>query len=164
MRTILAVLAIAVVLVGCGGASASQATSASVAPSMSGTFGGTVTFQVDGRPATTVVEAMPDGTGISGTAVTTFATGTHTVRLECFAVGDGGYVLAGTVEATTVPGETAGHQSAVIVRDGSPQRIGIWLSGEDAGSCDDFVEDVDPASIDPSNFSDIESGELVAPG
>jgi hypothetical protein len=165
MRTILGVLVIAAVLAGCGGAAGTQVPSASVAPSSSGAFGGTVTFQSDGNPATTKIDAVADGASLSGTAVTTFGTGTHTVQVECAADDDGGWVLGGTVEATTLSGESPGTWSAVIVRDGSPQQIGIWLSaGPEAGdTCDAFLSSFDPAELDPENFSPIESGELLPP-
>ena len=166
MRTIIGALVMAVVLIGCGGASTSEAPSASVEASSSGTFGGSVTFNVDGAPATTVVDATADGEAVSGTAVTTFEKGTHTVRLACAANHDGDWVLGGTIEATTLPGETAGPWSAVIVRDGSPKTIAIWLSAgpEDADTCDAFVASIDPAELDQSFFSPIDSGELVLPG
>jgi hypothetical protein len=165
VRTIIGVFVIAGLVVGCGGTSASPVPSASVAPSSGGTFGGTVTFQVDGAPATTVVDGVGDASGASGTAVTTFGSGRHTVRVECAADDDGGWLLAGTVVETTVPGESAGAWSAVIVRDGSPPQIGIWLSADaEAGAtCEDFASSVEPATIDASNFSPIESGELVPP-
>ena len=165
MRTILGVLVIAGLVVGCGGSGATTAPSASAAPSTSGVIGGTVTFALDGRPATTVVNAVAEASGLSGTAVTTFRNGTHTVDLECAAVAEGGWVVGGTVQETTVPGEPVGAWSAVIVRDGSPQSIGIWLSaGPEAGdSCEEFLSSFDPAGLDAENFSPIESGELVPP-
>ena len=166
MRTILGLLVTGFMLVGCGGGAASGAPSASVEASSSGTFGGTVTFQSDGVPATTKIDGTADGATLSGTAVTTFGNGTHTVQIQCSARDDGGWVLGGKVETTTVPGETAGAWSAVVVRDGSPQHIGIWLSGEPAmgDTCDAFVAQVDPAGLDASAFSPVESGELVPPG
>jgi hypothetical protein len=166
MRTILGPLVIAVILVGCGGAAGTQPPSASVEASSSGTLGGSVTYQVDGAPATTEVDVVADGAGLSGSAVSTFATGTHTVDVECAAAADGGWMLGGKVESTTIPGETAGAWSAVIVRDGSPQQIAIWLSaGPEAGdTCDAFLASIDPATLDASAFSDIDSGELIPPG
>jgi hypothetical protein len=165
MRPILGVLVIAVILVGCGGAAATQPPAPSVQPSSSATFGGSVTFQYEGAPATTKVDAVADGGSLSGTAVTTFRNGTHSVKVQCAAHDAGGWLVAGTVETTTVPGETAGAWSAVIVRDGSPKKIGIWLSGgpEMGDTCDAFAAAVDPATIEVSHFSPIESGELVPP-
>ncbi len=147
MRTILGVLVIAVLVVGCGGAASTQApaapsaaptqgtasTSAPVAtasatPSASGALGGIVHYQLDGAPATTEIDAVADGASVSGTAVTAFRGGTHTVRLGCAARYGGTWVLGGTIEKSTVPGESAGAWSAVTVKDGSPQQIAVWLS------------------------------------
>src|SRR6266508_4238897 len=119
MRTILGVLVSAVLVVGCGGAASTQApaapsaaptqstasTSAPVAtasatPSPSGAFGGKVEYQLDGGPATTEVDAVADGVSLSGTAVTTFRGGTHTVRLGCAAQKGDIWVVGGTVETT----------------------------------------------------------------
>ena len=132
----------------------------SAAPSQT-PIGGTVEFQVDGAPATTVVDVVADGASLSGTAVTTFVGGTHTTRVEC-AVRDGDrWAFGGTTEQTTLPGERAGDWSAVIVQDGSPQQIGILLSiaktaGED---CDAFFQSL----ADNDVSSPVESGSLVPP-
>jgi hypothetical protein len=128
-------------------------------------FGGTVHYQMDGGPATTKVDAVADGASVSGTAVTTFNGGTHTVQLGCAAQDGGSWVLGGTVEKTTVPGESAGAWSAVLVKDGTPLQIGIWLSAppSEASDCDDWVASIKPAEIGAENFSPVESGSLVPP-
>lgn len=127
--------------------------------------GGTVHYQFDGAPATTDVDAVADGASVSGTAVTTFVGGTHTVRLKC--AGDYGdtWAFGGTTEQTTVSGERAGLWSAVIVKDGSPQQIGLWLSDEqwEGSDCDEWLASIDLGNIDPSNFHPVESGALVPP-
>jgi hypothetical protein len=127
--------------------------------------GGTVQFQGDGAPATTEVDAAADGASWSGTAATTFAVGTHTVRLECAARDGDTWAFGGTTEQTKVPGERAGDWSAVIVRDGSPQRIGIWLSDakSEGSDCEGWLGSIDLADIGPENFVPVESGELVPP-
>jgi hypothetical protein len=165
MRTILGVLVMAVLVVGCGGATGTQAPAASASPSTSGAFGGTLKFQIDGAPATTTIDAVADSSSVSGTAVTSFRAGTHTVRLGCAAEDGGSWVFGGTVEKTTVPGEPAGAWSAVILKAGTPQQIGIWLSGDpgEASDCDAWVASIKPAEIDPSNFNPVESGSLVPP-
>ena len=114
---------------------------------------------------TTEVEAVADGSSVSGTAVSTSPSGIHTVQLEC-AVRDGDtWAFGGTVEQTTVPGERAGFWSAVMVREGSPQHVAIWLS-------DDKVEGIDCAGwlgafaiadVGLENFVPVESGALVPP-
>ena len=165
------------VLAGCGAAAPSAAptqgtasTSASVAtlratPSPSGAFGGTVHYQLDGAPATTDVNVVTDGESVSGTAITTLRTGTHTVGLECFARDGDSWALGGTVEQTTVPGEGAGVWSAVIIKDGSPQRIGVWLSDDKKAGidCAGWLEAIDFPTLVPDNFHPVRSGALVPP-
>ena len=148
------------------GSASAPAPVASASPSPSGAFGGSVQYQIDGAPATTEVDAVASGESVSGTAVTTFRAGTHTVRLACAAAQDGGsWVLGGTTEKSTIPGEPVGAWSAVIIKDGSPQQIGIWLSADPAAGsdCEAFVASIKPAELDPGAFSPVESGALVPP-
>ncbi len=134
-------------------------------PSPSGPIGGIVHYQLDGAPATTAVDVVADGATVSGTAVTTLRQGTHTVRLGCVTRNGDTWAVGGATEQTTVPGERAGDWSAVTVKDGSPQQIGIWLSADPpAGSdCEAFLASIDFANIGPENFNPVESGVLVAP-
>lgn len=135
-------------------------------PSSTGAFGGIVHYQQDGAPATTEVDVVADGASVSGTAVTTFREGTHTVRLGCATRNGDTWALGGTTEQTTVPGERAGDWSAVIVKDGSPQKIGIWLSADpsEESDCEAFLASTDFANIGLENFQPVESGALVPPG
>ena len=129
-------------------------------------IGGIVHYQLDGAPATTEVDAVADGASVTGTAVTTRgAQSTHTVRLECAGRDGDTWAFAGTTEKTTVSGERAGEWSAVIVRDGSPQRIGIWLSDpkSEGSDCDGWLALIDLADIGDENFRPVESGALVSP-
>lgn len=137
-------------------------------PSPTAAPGGTVHYELDGAPATTDVDVVADGTTVSGTAVTTLTTrGTHTVRLECVDRDGDTWALAGTVEQTTVPGEDAGAWSAVIVRNGTPQQIAIWLSDPKAegSDCDGWLaSSIDLADLGPDVLLPVESGALVPPG
>jgi hypothetical protein len=130
-----------------------------------GTYGGTVTYQSDGAPATTEVEAVADGARASGTAVSTGNGHTHSVRLECAVRKGDTWAVVGRVEHTTVPGESVGFWSAVIVRDGSPQQIAIWLSADaPAGTdCAGFLALHDFAELGPENFSPVVAGRLAPP-
>ncbi len=166
MRTILCVLVGALLAAGCAAATGSAAPTASGrSPSASGALGGIVHFQSDGAPATTEVKVVADGATVSGTAVTEFREGTHTVRLGCASRNGDTWALGGTTEETTVPGERAGDWSAVIVKDGSPQQIGIWLSAppSEGSDCEAFLAATDFASIGLENFNPVESGTLVPP-
>jgi hypothetical protein len=190
MRTILGVLVSTLLVAGCGGATGNAAptppapvpsTPASVSPSPtrgavstptseatpspSGAFGGTVQFKMDGAPATTQVDVVADGATVSGTAVTTFREGTHTVKLGCATKDGDTWAVAGKTEQTTVHNERAGDWSAVIVKEGSPQRIGIWLSDDPskASDCEAWLASTDFANIGLENFNPVESGTLVPP-
>jgi hypothetical protein len=127
--------------------------------------GGKVDYQLDGAPATTEVDVVADGANVSGTAVTTFARGTHTVQLECADRDGDTWVLAGTTEQTTVPDEKAGDWSVVLVRDGSPQLVGIWFSADPSygSDCDGWLAASDFSTIDLGEFAPVESGALVPP-
>ena len=111
----------------------------------------------------TVVDAVASGSTVTGTAVSTFRQGIHTVRLGCIARDGDTWALGGTVEQSTLPGETAGNWSRVVVKDGSPQRISVWLSGDApaGGDCPSFLAGF--ANLGPENFASVESGELVPP-
>ncbi len=147
------------------GTASTPAPVASATPSPSGAFGGSVHYQMDGASATTEVDAVASGASVSGTAVSALGTGTHTVQLACASRNGDTWALAGKTEQTTVPGERAGDWSAVIVKDGSPQHIGIWLSAdpEDGSDCNAFLTSIDLSTIGLENFNPVESGALVPP-
>lgn len=128
-------------------------------------FGGTVDYKIDGRAATTEVDVVADGPSVSGSAVTTLVSGVHTVRVECAARSGDYWAVAGTTEQSTVPGESAGQWSAVVVEDGSPQQIAIWLSDDksDGRDCDAWLASFDFANIGIENLEPVESGAMVGP-
>ncbi len=128
-------------------------------------FGGTVHYQLDGAPAKTEVDAIATGAIVSGTAVTTFGGDTHALRLACAARDGDTWAVGGTVEQTTVQGESIGAWSAVMVKEGSGQQIAIWFSdGVTAGSdCNGWLASIDVAGIGPENFQPVDSGALVPP-
>ena len=138
----------------------------SVGPTASPTptpLGGTVRFKSDGVAMTTVVNAVADGTNVTGTAVSTSTLGTHTVRLECAARQGDRWAFVGTTEQTTFPGEATGAWSAVVVEDGTPQKIGIVLSIDKAVGDDCYTKWRDISMADMGISNPVESGELVPP-
>lgn len=146
-------------------ASPSTLPSASASASPPGAFGGTVGYKTeDGAPATTVVDGVFDGATVSGTAVSTGPGGVHTVRLACASQDEDGWVLGGMVEETTIPGESEGGYSAVIVADGSPQGIAIWLSAgpDDFSDCEAMVASVGIGDLG-GLLRPVETGELTFP-
>ena len=130
-------------------------------------FGGTVQFQDTGALFTTKIDAVASGATVTGTAVHTTRDGTHTVRLGCFSRDGDTWAVGGTVEQSTLPGESPGFWSKVVVKDGSPQRIAVWLSTDavPAGiDCAGFLAlNGGSAAMGPENFFRVMSGELVPP-
>jgi hypothetical protein len=183
LKPILAVAAIVVVAVagfaflrpsaaGVGGPAATETPTLSPAPStptatpsLTGAFGGTAQWRDNGVPVTTEVDAVASGPIVTGTAVHTSRAGTHTVRLGCVARDGDSWTLAGTVEKSTLPGEKPGYWSRVVVKDGSPQQISIWLSADaPAGiDCAGFMATFPFADLGPEDLAPVESGELVPP-
>ena len=168
MRSILGVLVSALLVVGCAGATGSAAPAAS-APAASasgaGAFGGAVQFKYHGQPSTTTVDAVANGTNVSGTAVTQIGTGTHTVQVGCAAQSGDMWAIGGKTEKSNVEGGRAGDWSAVIVKLGSPAKIGIWVSDDasNASDCGAWLKGIDFSTIDIANFETVESGTLTAP-
>ena len=164
MRTILGVLVATLLIAGCSGSTSSAPPAASAA-GQSGAFGGTVQFQMEGQATTTKVDAIADGATVSGSAVTQIGSGTHSVKVDCATkVGDM-WALGGKADATTVHGGKVGDWSAVIVKDASPQLIGIWVS-EDAANAPDcaaWLKGIDIATFDQTLLRPVQSGTLVAP-
>ena len=175
MRTVLGFFVGILLVAGCAGSAGSPAPAASApAPSASpsvaaaspnGGLGGVVQFDSDGAATTTTVDLAVDGATVSGAAITQFREGTHTVRLECATKSGDTWALGGKVEKTTLPGESSGTWSAVIVKEGSPQRIGIWRSDDPstAPDCKAWLATTDFANIGDENFSAVTSGTLVPP-
>jgi len=161
---LLAVLVGGAVFMGGGTPPPTPPPAASPAPASAG-FGGTVHYLLDGTPATTEVDATATGAVVSGTAVTTFGGGTHTVRIACAARDGDTWAVAGTIEQTTVRDAPIGDWSAVIVKDGSPQPIAIWFSDDvrTGIDCNGWLGSNDLATFGPENFRQLESGALTPP-
>jgi hypothetical protein len=155
---------------GTGGPAPTASLSPTAAPTASatptGAFGGTVHWRDNGAPVTTEVDAVASGATVTGTAVHTFGAGTHTVRLGCVARDGDTWALGGTVEQSTIPGEKPGYWSRVIVKDGSPQQISIWLSTDAAPAgldCAGFLATFGFADVGPEDFAPVASGALDPP-
>jgi hypothetical protein len=130
-----------------------------------GAFGGIVRYSQDGVLGTTDIDAVANGASVSGTAITSSRSGTHTVRLACATRDRDVWAFGGTTEQSTISGEPVGTWSAVFVKEGSPQRIAIWLSDNPsaASDCDAWLALIQPAEIGAENFVPVEFGALVLP-
>jgi hypothetical protein len=167
MRSILGVLVTALLVAGCAGSTggAAPAASAPAASTAAGGFGGAVQFKYHGQPTTTTVDAVADGTSVSGKAVTQIGKGTHTVQLGCAAKAGEMWAVAGKTEKSDVEGGRAGDWSAVIVMPGAPAKVGIWVSDDPstASDCGAWLKGIDFATLDPQLFDTVESGALTPP-
>ena len=167
MRSILGVFVSALLVVGCSGAgtNAPAASAPAASASASGAFGGAVQFKYHGEASNTTVDAVADGASVSGTAVTQIGKGTHTVQLGCAAQSGDMWAVAGKTEKSDVEGGRAGDWSAVIVKPGSPAKIGIWVSDDPstASDCGAWLKGTDFGTLDLSLFESVESGTLTAP-
>ena len=190
MRMVFGVLASTLLVVGCAGASgggtsaasapapstvaspsqaAASASAAAETPAATATpkggFGGKVQFKLDGGPATTTIDALAEGAKVSGTAVTAYFEGTHTVRLGCANQNGDIWTLGGTTEKTTIHNETPGTWSALMVKAGSPQQIAIWFSQDASAAkdCDAWLASFNPLEFGTETWTPVESGSLVFP-
>ena len=125
-------------------------------------IGGKVEYQIDGAAATTEVTAVADGASVSGTAVTKFGGGTHTVRLAC---------AAGTAIPGPSPARPSRPRSQASVpatgRRSSSRTARPSTSGSGSPTTSRRVATVTTCwklpLPDPSAFSPVESGALVPP-
>ena len=74
--------------------------------------------------------------------------------VECAARDGDTWAFGGTTKETTVPGERAGDWSAVVVKDGSPQQVAIWLSDSktEGIDCDGWLAAIEMSTVDLENF------------
>ena len=102
---------------------------------------------------------------MSGTARTQIGKGTHTVQLGCGARAGDMWAVAGKTEKSDVEGGRTGDWSAVIVKPGSPAKVGIWVSDDPstASECGAWLKRIDFATLDPTLFDTVESGALTPP-
>ena len=122
-------------------------------------------FKLDGGTATTTVDAVADGAEVSGTAVTAYFEGTHTVRLGCATQKGDIWTLGGTTEKSTIHNEAPGTWSALMVKAGSPQQIAIWFSQDASAAkdCDAWLASFNPLEFGTETWTPVESGSLVFP-
>ena len=87
------------------------------------------------------------------------------MKVGCAAQNGDFWAVAGKTDKTTIHGEKPGDWSAVIVKNGSPQMIAIWLSDDpsSAPDCAAWLAKIDFSGIGLENFTPVESGTLVPP-
>lgn len=169
-RSALTALATLILLAACSGASptstGSTATSDPTASQAAVPVGGQFTYGVDfGNVLGIDVDGSSDGSSLSGTAVVSDEGVTlYRVELQCLRrFDDQTWMLAGAV--TPEPeGQDLIKWWALIVRDGSPQLVGV--SGEVATAaedCEEFVNEIPDRDLTDANLGPILEGEISVP-
>lgn len=82
---------------------------------------------------------------------------------------DGLVILGGEVTAPSADGTPArGDLMAVLIREGDPDRLNVWIEGEDDdyGSCQGLLDAIPPDErrADSNVFVDVEEGDDIETG
>jgi hypothetical protein len=112
------------------------------------------------------MEATSDGSSLSGTAAGAFNGDTFTITLQCLRqFDDQTWMFAGELTKSAVPDRPDGSWATVIVRDGSPQKAGIWLQERGtADDCEEFVEEAPDSAVEgPEMIGDLSEGSVTLP-
>ena len=114
---------------------------------------GQFTFLPNGEETVVTVDATASGSDLSGTAAVDYVGGSFTIGLQCLRqFDDRTWMLAGSI----AEGQPSGMWIAIMVRDSSPQNVGIWSAEEPtADTCEEFVSEI------PDNA--VEGPEMIAP-
>ncbi len=141
-------------------------TSSSVPSPTSQPVGGQVTYSLPFDNVLAVdIDASSDGSSLSGTAVVSDDGETlYTVELQCLRrFDDQTWMLAGAI--TPEPeGQDLTKWTAVIVRDGSPQLVGIWgLEAATADDCEEFVSEIPDSAVTRPNIGPMLEGGITLP-
>ena len=136
--------------------------SAAAAP---GAVSGQVTFTLGDTPVTIDMDAMADGSALSGTAVISFDTDEFTIDLECSRqFDDTTWILGGTTTESTTDNSPVGTRSAVLVRDGTPQELILWFEDPPpADDCAGFVNGLQDGEVVNAGFGPATEGEISLP-
>jgi hypothetical protein len=104
------------------------------------------TAKVDlGRPLTVTVSAEEAGDEVSGTAEIISDEGgeAFSVQLECAAERNDVLILGGRVSESSLQDAKVGTGSAVLVKQGEPDRMLVWFADSPpAGDCDAFARNI----------------------
>jgi hypothetical protein len=133
-----------------------------------------VIFTLGGDAMDLTLDATGNGSSISGRAKVSFGDFQEvpeledhfTISLQCGRMFDSTtWMLAGVVDTSTHVGLKVGTRSAVIVRDGSPQEIGLWIEEPPvATDCPSFVTDIPKEAVEnPGAMARVGRGSLTLP-
>ena len=118
-----------------------------------------------GEPVT--VDASSDGSSLSGTVEGAWAGKPFSIRLECLRQFDPQtWMLAGRLTQSADANRSAGDWGALVVRDGSPQKVGVWTEASSTGDdCTGFVYGIpDQAADEGQQFiGPMDEGSMTLP-
>lgn len=128
---------------------------------------GQVTFLLGGVDEFTVgVDASAIGSSLSGSAAVSYDGGDVRIRFGCARLFDATtWMLAGEIEGATPGTVDVGTRTALIVREGSPQQVGLWFEdAPPAADCDAFVSAIPADAVeDPASLSPVTDGRISLP-
>jgi hypothetical protein len=112
------------------------------------------------------IEGRSDGMSLSGTVNGSYAGDAFTIDLKCLRqYDDQTWMLAGSVIESAVPGNPFGSWAAVIVRDGSPQKAGIYPQPRSTTEvCEMFVNRIPDSAVEgPEMIGPMDEGSITLP-
>ena len=122
---------------------------------------GTVKVEL-GRPLTVTLSAEEAGDQVSGTAEIISDEGgeAFSIKLECAPKRNEVLILGGSVSESNMQEPKVGTGSAVLLKQGEPDRMLLWFAdAPPAGDCDAFARDTDEALANENAFQPVE-GDL----
>lgn len=119
---------------------------------------GTVKVEL-GRPVTVKLSATEAGDQVSGTAEIISDEGgeAFSIDLECAPKRNGVLILGGRVSESNLQDVKVGTGSAVLLKQGEPDRMLLWFAdAPPAGDCDAFARDTDEALAHENAFQPVQ--------
>jgi hypothetical protein len=113
-----------------------------------------------GRPLTVKLSAKEAGDKVSGTAEIISDEGgeAFSIQLECAPERNGVLILGGRVSESNMKEPKVGTGSAVLLKQGEPDRMLLWFADSPpAADCDAFARDIpDEALANENRFQPVE--------
>jgi hypothetical protein len=113
-----------------------------------------------GRPLTVKLSAKEAGDEVSGTAEIISNEGgeAYSIKLECAPKRNEVLILGGSVSESNIQEPKVGTGSAVLIKQGEPDRMLLWFADSPpAGDCDAFARDIpDEVLADENAFQPVE--------
>jgi hypothetical protein len=109
------------------------------------------TFQFPPMGAAVVLDAVGEGSNVTGTMTASNPHASFTVDLECALTAEDGRVLiGGDTKESTYEDAPTGTRTAIVLKPGSPAQMIFDFEGSDlrAPGCTEFLEDVTARTVD----------------